>query len=275
VYNLIELLIPVNKNKNNSRVNFKSIYKWGDILNATIEVLKNHRSIRKYTDKTIDDHVLKTLIEAGQWASTSSYVQAYSVIRVKDQDKRKAMAHLSGDQKNVLNAPEFLVFCADLNRLNVACEMHDVEMQDGFIELMLIASVDAALVAQNVMVAAESIGLGGVYVGGLRNDPEQMSQLLELPNRVYPVFGLCLGWPDQNPDQKPRLSQDLVYFEDTYKSPDVEELKSYDQDVKSYYIQRTRGKIDHTWTEQMSEKLGKETRPHMLKYLNNKKFAQR
>ena len=244
-------------------------------MNATIELLKKHKSIRKYTDKAIDDHVLEALIEAGQWASTSSYVQAYSVIRVKDKEKREAMAVLSGDQKNVRTAPEFLVFCADLNRLNKACERHDVQMQDGFIELLLIASVDVALMAQNVMIAAESMGLGGVYVGGLRNDPERVSDLLGLPERVYPVFGLCLGWPDQNPEQKPRLSKKMVYFEDQYEDPDSQDLESYDEVVKAYYIKRTKGKIDHSWTEQMSEKLGKETRPHMLKYLNNKKFAQR
>jgi len=244
-------------------------------MNQTIDVLKNHRSIRKYKDKPIDEDVLRTLVEAGQWASTSSYVQAYSVIRVKNPDKREAMAVLSGDQKNVRTAPEFLVFCADLNRLKKACDVHEVNMEDGFIELMLIASVDAALVAQNVLVAAESIGLGGVYVGGLRNDPKQMSELLNLPERVYPVFGLCLGWPDQNPDQKPRLPQSLVFFEDTYEEPKEDILSDYDATVKKYYIDRTKGRLDHSWTEQMSEKLSKETRPHMLKYLNEKKFAQR
>ncbi len=244
-------------------------------MNQTIDVLKNHRSIRKYKDKPIEEETLRTLVEAGQWASTSSYVQAYSVIRVKNPDKREAMAVLSGDQKNVRTAPEFLVFCADLNRLKKACDVHEVNMEDGFIELMLIASVDAALVAQNVLVAAESLGLGGVYVGGLRNDPKQMSELLNLPERVYPVFGLCLGWPDQNPDQKPRLPQSLVFFEDTYKEPKEEVLNEYDAAVKKYYIDRTKGRLDHSWTEQMSEKLSKETRPHMLKYLNDKKFAQR
>ncbi|GKT34260.1 Flavin oxidoreductase Frp family like protein, partial [Aduncisulcus paluster] len=150
-----------------------------------------------------------------------------------------------------------------------------VEMEDGFIELMLIASLDAALVAQNVVIAAESLGLGGVYVGGIRNDPEKMSQLLNLPDRVYPVFGLCLGWPDQNPDQKPRLPQSLVFFEDTYKEPDMETLSDYDKTVKDYYIERTKGRLDHSWTEQMSQKLGNETRPHMMQYLNGKKFADR
>ncbi len=91
-------------------------------------------------------------------------------------------------------------------------------MEDGFIELMLIASVDAALVAQNVLVAAESLGLGGVYVGGIRNDPDKMSELLNLPDRVYPVFGLCLGWPDQDPDRKPRLPQSLVFLKTSIRN---------------------------------------------------------
>lgn len=244
-------------------------------MNQTIDLLKSHRSIRKYKDKPIEEAVLKTLIESGQWASTSSYVQAYSVIRVKNPEKREAMAVLSGDQKNVRTAPEFLVFCADLNRLKKACEIHNTPMEDGFIELMLIASVDAALVAQNVLVAAESLGLGGVYVGGIRNDPDKMSDLLNLPDRVYPVFGLCLGWPDQDPDRKPRLPQSLVFFEDEYQEPDEKTLGDYDAHVKDYYIQRTKGRLDHTWTEQMAQKLGKETRPHMMDYLKKKKFAQR
>lgn len=244
-------------------------------MNQTIELLRSHRSIRKYKDEPVSQDILKTIVEAGQWASTSSFVQAYSIVRVSDPEKREAMAVLSGDQKNVRTAPEFLVFCADLNRLKTACDMHDVEMEDGFIELMLIASVDASLVAQNVLIAAESLGLGGVYVGGLRNDPDLMSQLLNLPDRVYPVFGLCLGWPDQDPDQKPRLPQELVFFENQYENPKMDRLQDYDSLVKDYYIKRTKGRIDHSWTEQMSEKLSKETRPHMLKYLNNKKFAQR
>ncbi len=244
-------------------------------MNQTIELLKSHRSIRKYEDKPIDKEVLNTIVEAGQWASTSSYVQAYSVIRVKDKEKREAMAVLSGDQKNVRTAPEFLVFCADLNRLNTACQMHDVTMEDGFIELLLIASIDASLCAQNVLVAAESLGLGGVYVGGIRNNPVEMGELLNLPDRVYPVFGLCLGWPAQDPDNKPRLPQSLVLYDDVYQEPDSETLEAYDKRVKAYYIKRTKGRIDHSWTKQMADKLSKETRPHMLDYLRNKKFAQR
>jgi len=244
-------------------------------MNSTIELLKRHRSIRKYEDKPIDLELIRAVVEAGQCASTSSYVQAYSVIRVNDPEKREAMALLSGDQKNVRTSPEFLVFCADLNRLKSACDKHDVHMEEGFIELMLIASVDAALMAQNVLVAAESLGLGGVYVGGIRNDPTQMSELLELPEQVFPVFGLCLGWPAQDPDRKPRLPQSLVLFEDTYKEPAQDELEAYDEIVSRYYEKRTKGRMSHTWTEQMADKLSKETRPHMLGYLNNKKFAQR
>lgn len=244
-------------------------------MNQTIELLKRHKSIRKYKDKPIDKTTLEEIIEAGQWASTSSFVQAYSIVRVNNAENRAKIAELSGGQKNVLNAPEFLVFCADLNKLKTACDMHDVQMDAEYIELMLIASLDAALVAQNVMIAAESLGLGGVYVGGIRNNPELMSSLLKLPERVYPVFGLCLGWPDQDPDQKPRMPQNLVLFDEAYAQMDQPTLDDYDAHVKSYYINRTRGRLTHSWTEQMSEKLNNETRPHMMSYLNSKKFAKK
>lgn len=244
-------------------------------MNETIKCIKGHKSIRKYENKPIDFETLKTLVEAGQWASTSSYVQAYAVIRVTDSEKRSALAHLSGDQKNVLTAAEFLVFCADLERLKFACDKHDTVMEDGFVESLVMASVDASLMAQNVMIAAESIGLGGVYVGGIRNDPEQVSALLELPERVYPIFGICLGWPAQDPQPKPRLPLESVFFENRYEFPNGDAMEAYDQLVKKYYIRRTKGRIKHTWTEQMAGKMGNEVRPHMMTYLKSKKFAQR
>lgn len=244
-------------------------------MNQTIELLKNHKSIRKYKDTPISDDILETIVEAGQWASTSSFVQAYSVIRVNDKTSREKLYDWSGQQKNVLNAPEFLVFCADLNRIKVSCDQEETTMEDGFIEWLLIASVDVSLVAQNIMVAAESLGLGGVYVGGIRNEAEKVSQLLNLPDRVYAIYGLCLGYPDQDPEKKPRLPLNMILHDEVYKEVDIHALKSYDEAVESYYERRTKGKVIQTWTKQMSKRAGSENRPHMMKFLNDRKYANR
>jgi len=171
-------------------------------MNPTIELLKAHRSIRKFTSRAVDQATVEMLIEAGQAAPTSSFIQACTVIQVARGERRNALAEMAGNQAYVAEAPVFLVFCADMKRHQLACSMHNAEMQSGFTEQFLTASLDCAIFAQNVTVAAESLGLGGVYIGALRNQIAEVAQLLELPELVYPVFGICLGWPDQNPEVK-------------------------------------------------------------------------
>jgi nitroreductase len=245
-------------------------------MNSTIELLNAHRSIRKFTAKPIEQDTLNTLIKAGQAAATSSFIQACTVIQVSAGDRRDALAEMAGNQQYVSSAPVFLVFCADMKRHQLACGMHDAEMQSGFTEQFLTASLDCALFAQNVMVAAESLGLGGVYIGGLRNKIEAVSELLELPELVYPVFGLCLGHPDQNPEVKPRLPLDVVLKQDRYDdSQDAERIAAYDENVREYYRTRTGGNKEMSWSEQISGMLVKEARPHMLPFLNKKGFIKR
>ncbi|WZL71919.1 oxygen-insensitive NADPH nitroreductase [Clostridiaceae bacterium 35-E11] len=242
-------------------------------MNEVIKLIKNHRSIRKFQDKSIDDSLIQQIIEAAQCASSSTFVQAYSIIGIKNPEMKKKLAHFSGDQPYVESAPLFLVFCADMHRLDLACRLHDTEMVGDYTESFIMATVDAALAAQNTMVAAESLGLGGVYIGGIRNHPHEVSALLELPQFVYPVFGMCLGYPHQNPEIKPRLPMNIVYKEEKYNVLDEEmKIKQYDEKMEQYYIQRTKGKRSDTWTQQMAEKMHKETRPHMKEFLASKGF---
>lgn len=161
-------------------------------MNATIDLLNAHRSIRAFTDQPIETSDLHTLIQAGQAAATSSFIQACTVINVTDAEKRQALAQFAGNQAYVAAAPVFLVFCADMKRHQLACQMHDAPMQSGFTEQFITATTDCALFAQNVIVAAESLEMGGVYIGGLRNNIAAVSELLELPELVYPVFGMCI-----------------------------------------------------------------------------------
>lgn len=245
-------------------------------MNPTIELLKSHRSIRKFTDQPVDQATVDTLVQAGQAAATSSFIQACTVIQVSPGERRNKLAEMAGNQAYVAEAPVFLVFCADMKRHQLACGMHDAEMKSGFTEQFLTASLDCGLFAQNVIVAAESLGLGGVYIGGLRNNIEAVADLLELPELVYPVFGMCLGHPDQNPEIKPRLPLDVVLKQDRYDdSADAERIAEYDKDVKEYYRTRTGGTKDMTWSEQISGMLIKEARPHMLPFLNGKGFLKR
>jgi len=242
-------------------------------MNETIKLLKDHKSIRKYKDQPIEDEVLKTIIECAQCASTSSFIQAYTIITVIDVDKRKNIAHLVGDQSYVELCPLFLVFCADLNRSKDSCEVNNKTIADMNTEAFILATVDAALAAQNALIAAESLGLGGVYIGGIRNNPLEICELLNIPSGVYPVFGMCLGYPSHNPDKKERLPLDVILKKDEYNTDcDATFIKEYDSRISDYYEKRTKGKRIDTWTNQVASLMSKPQRPHMKEFLDKQGF---
>jgi len=245
-------------------------------MNKVMELLKSHTSVRKFTDKLVDEKLLHQIIQSSQYASTSNHIQAYTIIRVKDQDKKKTLAQLSGNQPYVEDCPIFLVFCADLNRLEKACTMNNETIESNSTEVFIMATVDTALVAQNIMVAAESVGLGGVYIGGIRNNPQDVCDLLQIPHHVYPVFGMCLGYPEKINGTKPRLPLSLVLKEDTYSTDgDEKQLKEYDDLISHYYKDRTNNKRSNTWTEGIATFLKAKQRPHMKAFLQSKGFEMK
>ena len=191
-------------------------------------------------------------------------------------DKRVALRDVANGQRYVEEAPEFLVFCADLGRSMRCCELHGGEAAKGLTEQFIIATVDTALYAQNLVVAAESVGLGICYIGALRNDPARVTEILDLPQQVYPVFGLCLGYPDQDPEVKPRLPVSVVMKENSYSTAgEAEAIAGYDEDMRAYYAARTDNQKAQGWSEQMAGLLGREGRPHMLEFLRSQGFITR
>ena len=245
-------------------------------MNQTIELLTKHRSIRKYTDEPIEPSLFKRLIEAGQAAASSSFLQGVTIIRVTDRDKRLAFKEITGGQSYVETAPEFLVFCADLSRPMRCCTAHGGTPAVGLTEHFIIATVDAALYAQNVAVAAESVGLGICYIGAIRNDAARAAELLVLPQQVYPVFGMCIGWPDQEPEVKPRLPVSVMLKENNYSiDGEAEAIAAYDEEMRTYYATRSANIKIQGWSEQMAGLLGKESRLHMRPFLESKGFLKR
>ncbi len=242
-------------------------------MNTVIDLIKSHRSIRNFQEREIDDAIVEELVSAARYASTSSFVQAYTLIRVRDKKNKEKIARLAGDQKHIVQCPVFFIFCADLKRLDGCCRKEGAEMVHGMTGQFIVATVDTALIAQNLMLAAESLGMGGVYIGGIRNDPEQVCKLLDIPDLVFPVFGMCLGYPDQDPESKPRLPLPVVMKEGRYRTEGEEELiDDYDRVMEGYYSKRTGGKRKDTWRRQMAELMSKKTRPHMKEFLARKGF---
>lgn len=246
-------------------------------MNDTIRLLMNHRSIRKYTDAPVAKEQVEMIVAAGQMASSSSNVQAYTVIAVTDPLQKERLKELCGQQAYITECPVFLVWCADLSRLKHAAEHHLPEKQsyEQTTENFIVATVDAALAAQNAAVAAESLGLGMVYIGGIRNQSQEVSELLGLPELVYPVFGMCLGYPNQEPGQRPRLPQEAVLHWEQYRPQQSEvAVEQYDEIMTEYLRERTGGAKDTPWSLLMAEKLAQPSRLHMKLFLQDKGFLK-
>lgn len=240
-------------------------------MTPTIDLLCSHRSIRAFTEQGIDDAQRSAIIAAAQAASTSSFLQCSSIVRITDRALREQLVQLTGGQPWVSAAAEFWVFCADFNRHQQICP----EAQLGRAEQLLLGCVDTALMAQNAMVAAESLGLGGVFIGGIRNSIAQVTKLLGLPKFVLPLFGFCIGHPDASPDVKPRMPQAMLVHENRYQPLDKAVLAQYDQQITAYYQQRDSNQRSENWSELIQRLIIKETRPFMLDYLHQQGWATR
>lgn len=240
-------------------------------MNSVIDTIMAHRSIRAFTDEAITESEFNTIIQAGMSGSSSHFMQVLSVIRVKDTEKRKKLAQLAGNQAYVESAAEFLVFCIDFQR---HCELNS-NVKPEFMELTLVGAVDAGIMAQNCLLAAESLGLGGVFIGGLRNSPAEVDALLELPAHTAVLFGMCLGHPAQSPEQKPRLPIDVVVHTDSYHSLDKTLIDGYDQTMHEYYLSRSSNVKQAGWSKEITAYLSKEARPFILGYLQSKGLAKK
>lgn len=241
---------------------------WLRVANETTKLIQSHRSIRKYTNEPVPQEVLTDILTSAQWAPSSHNVQAYSIIVVQDQDVKKELASLCGSQRWVETCPVFLVFCADFYRLSLTTQMHATDFKVDEVENLIVGSVDTALAAENALLTARSYGLGGVMIGGIRNQPEQVSGILGLPPYTLPILGMCLGYPDDEPWQKPRLPQKVVVHYETYRKENmIEGLEEYEEISSDYYRKRTRGQRVDGWTKQMAEYLSKPRRPGLKRFI--------
>jgi nitroreductase len=222
--------------------------------NQTISTILSHRSIRSYQDQPLPAGTLELLMAAAQSASTSSNLQAWSVVAVEEPARKERLSHLAGDQPHVRQAPLFLVWLADLSRLARAAEARGLPHAAlDYTEMFLLGAIDAAVAAQNTAVAAESLGMGVLFVGGIRNHPEGVAAELHLPPAVFAVFGMCVGYPAEGGTAaiKPRLPPSAVLHRETYDfSAEPAALDAYNQAMAAFYAEqqmRVRGDwVDHS-----------------------------
>lgn len=246
-------------------------------MNETISLLHNHASVRSFTNKPLTEDQREAIFKAASQTSSSSLLQAVSIIRITNPDLRKKVMQLSMDQPYIEEAAEFWIFCADFNRNHQIAPLVDIE----YIEFLLVGTFDAGLMAQNALTAAESMGLGGVFIGAVRANINELSDLLKLPKYVIPLVGLCLGTPaGDKPELKPRLPQSMVLQENQYQPLDQEKLAIYDEAMLRYYESRpvmapfTVKKVKG-WSDHIQDHLQRSTLPQMMNYLNKQGYAKK
>ncbi len=236
---------------------------------TVINTLNRRVSIRNYKKQVISDELLDKIIEAARRSPTSNNLQAYSLIIVKNQETKKELAKLAGGQKHIETCDTFIAICADINRLEIACNMHNKTLYKN-LELSMVSIVDAALLGMSLSLAADSFGLGTVMIGGMRNYPKDVAKLLSLPLGVFVVFGLCIGWPENIPDKKPRLPKSVVVYNEHYKSDNIEDnLKIYDEELNKYY----NNSIKAAWTSKIANKFSEPRRNDLKSILNEFGFV--
>ena len=253
------------------------------MTNETLQLIHCHGSVRRYRPDPVPAEAIESIVFAGQRASTSSNLQMTSVIAVTDAATRARLSELCGNQAHVAQAPVFLAWCADLKRLDRACELRGVTQVSDYVENFLVAAVDVAIAAQNAALAAESLGLGICYIGSIRNNTARVIELLELPRLVFPVVGMTVGWPAAQPMVRPRLPVSAVLHWEKY-DPQLkdEEMLEYDRMMIATGIYEGRqapvpGKPEQVenygWTEHSARRVAKAWRTELREVLERQGFG--
>ena len=236
-------------------------------MTETIKLMKAHTSVRCFQEQEIPQADLEEILTAGQMASSWKNFQSYSVILVRSQEKKDALYELV-PQEAIRQSAAFLLFVGDLNRAEKGASLHTDTFQPQGVEGLLITSVDAALAGQNALLAAESLGYGGVIIGLVRYKSEEVAELFNLPDYTYPVFGIALGVPDQQHDVKPRLPLSQVVFEEEYQEQSVEAILDYDKVQADYAGARA----TTSWSQRLAEQFGQAEPSSTRKNLEQKKL---
>lgn len=235
-------------------------------LNETVRTQLSHRTIRTFTEEPLDADTLETLLQVAHRSPTSAFQQQVTIIRAVNPDVREQIFDACGYPNGREIHGELFVFVLDLHRNAVIRERAGVNLEPlERTNLFLEGAQDTMIAAQNVAVAAQSLGLGVRYLGAVLGDPQLMIDALNLPERTFPLVGMLVGHPAEDPQFKPRLPRAITQGVDTY--PHIEdhdeELAAFDREVEQYYDLRDTNRRVDAFTTQIASRLG------VAKYANS------
>ena len=237
-------------------------------MDSVRSFFQKHWTVRKYKDVPMPVEHLDIILEAAQRAPTDATAQMYSFIRLTDGELRKQIADLSGNP-HIVTASESFIICADIHRLEEILAANNFELGNFPHIAIHFAIGDAVLAGQNMLIAAEMLGYGGCWIGGVISAPIEISELLDLPRGVFPFAALTVGVPDETPKHRPRLPRHQVVHVNSYKSPSKEELSIAVQQMASI---TARG----DWAQTLARYFGKggsmESREIKMRELLDKKI---
>lgn len=221
-------------------------------MNEVLKTLFSHRSIRKYSDRPVSDEDVDLIIKAAQAAPSWVNLQLVSMIVVRDPQRKMRMAELANHQDHVAQAPVYIVFCMDYSRVAAACAKHGQTIKEALrdIDPVIVGAHEVGIALEAASVAAESLGLGIVPIGSARLNPNEMIEELALPKYVYPMVGLCVGYPAEDPGLKPRFPINAVSFREKYDpSHTARDVDDFDKRYAEYLANRSGNTRQGDWSE--------------------------
>jgi nitroreductase len=209
-------------------------------INKTLDDILDHRTCRRFSDEPVNDSLLNTLLAVAFSAPSKSDLQQRSVIVIRDEEKKRRISEYSEGIGWLADAPVFMVWCGDSRRIRKIAELRHHPFANDHLDTFMNASVDAGIALQTLLIAAESVGLGCCPVSQIRDQIEPLSNELDLPKWVFPVAGLCLGWPKERANISMRLPLEVTVHKDRYDDSDaVNLIQEYDKRREA--IEHTRG----------------------------------
>ena len=245
-----------------------------------VQALLNRRVIRKYKTNPISEQTMALLLSAAQSAPTKSNLQQYSIVIIRDPEVRNAVSELVPSMPWVRNVPVIAIFLGDVRRIRRLAEIRGHTYQNNNADTFMNAAVDAALAMQCFITAADYLGLGTCPISYVRNRIDDLAEILDLPDGVFPISGLCIGYPDDAGYVSMRLPQKVVVHQDLYNDDDLEtDVKDYD-DRNHERFALTPTKQRHTdkygvlekctWSENVARQLSLPERAGFADYLKRK-----
>ncbi len=241
-----------------------------DVFNQFI----NHTSVRNFTGEPLSDNLKAQLIQVAQSGASSNFVQAYSIIEIKDPQKLATIEEIAGAPNYITKTGVFYLFVADLYKHQQLLEQAELSNHAlTTMEPFIVSVVDTTIAAQNMVTYAESQGLGICYIGGIRNDLSAIAKLVSLPKLTFPLFGLTIGYPESRNDVKVRLPQSAILSTDHYQPLTKQLVDQYNQTTAAYYAQRGSNQQETNWQTKMTAFFREPRRPDVADFMKRQGFT--